>query len=913
MTDKEVRIKIVIDNNGAQAALSGIADDMKKVKDAAENTGTSVGGFNSAVMSINNAYNQVSGAIGVLASGFKSIGDAIHAGEDVGAVSAAFVAISGSAQEAARTLELMNAATGNTISNMQLMQTASRMFSMGLASSGDEAARLTELAVKLGGAMGNDATSSIENFTMLLANQSVRRLDTFGLSVDAVKARMEQLKAQGISTQEAFTMAVMEQGAAKLKTLGDAANASLTPLKQLEKTIGDVKDNLLEMGAANVNSFLDKAVSSLAYAQQQSVESYNQQKAAQDVAIEREQKLKQAIEETNNEIQDRSNAGAQYSGFSGQGMDIPQFGDPDRAMRMMEAFKAADGDVAKFADLINESQDRAQGLYDATDLLSYSFQNINTESADFAKNLQQAQTHQSVMDAMGKSHYDRENAQDAIDQQRADADAKKRAIEEAKQALKDMDTLVKQTNEDFKGMGKDFKGQKVFSPEDVALIKDEAQFTQDYFDTYIKKGYEAGTITKEQYEASLKQVDALKELAVNAANTGDAYKEMNNAISDAKMDMRGIGKMKSQAGDFASKEGAQFQGLTLFDDKEIAKLDQYKSSVDETLARVEEAHSQGLITDQDYENAKKSADAVSKLADDAHRSAEAFSKMNLNQLMGQVDGGVVGEIGDKILANFKGSAKDKAALEQKLGLASGEVTQTSIAMDDVDATLAKLAKSKGGQDKAVDATLKIAEYLKQSAVAGLDDAAKAEGLKALVDQLTVTKNNQVTAPGDVAGFDVQAYIQMIQKFGHAPNMAELAASQKQDKQAIDQSSALAGMDSEYLDTKGGKGKGKGKDDKSAVSEETKAMVKDTEQIKLNNADSAKSLGISEAHLAAGKNHLKSMVQDMTALTSKSHKVDLEIVLSGKAAGLLDQLLALNKGNGGVAPGTSPRGSNPWKD
>ena len=41
--------------------------------------------------------------------------------------------------------------------------------------------------------MGNGATESMENFALMLANQSILRLDSFGISSGKVTARIEEL------------------------------------------------------------------------------------------------------------------------------------------------------------------------------------------------------------------------------------------------------------------------------------------------------------------------------------------------------------------------------------------------------------------------------------------------------------------------------------------------------------------------------------------------------------------------------------------------------------------------------------------------------------------------------------------------------------------------------------------------
>jgi len=143
-----------------------------------------------------------------------------------------FAAFSGGASQAADNLVAMRAATDNGMASMDAMGAASMLLSMGLADSGEKAAHLTRMAMMLGPAW-RDAETNINDFTMLLANQSIRRLDQFGLSVEGVRAKRDEFMAQGFAKDIAFTNAVLEIGAHKMKQLEDAGVKAATSAQQL--------------------------------------------------------------------------------------------------------------------------------------------------------------------------------------------------------------------------------------------------------------------------------------------------------------------------------------------------------------------------------------------------------------------------------------------------------------------------------------------------------------------------------------------------------------------------------------------------------------------------------------------------------------------------------------------------------
>jgi len=115
---------------------------------------------------------------------------------------------------------------------------------MGLADSSESASEMAEMATRLGMAMGEDATASMENFALMMANQSVPRLDSFGISASAVRTRIDELMSsvEGMTREQAFAMAVAEEGAVALERLGDAGKeGAAAGMAQLGATFDNVK------------------------------------------------------------------------------------------------------------------------------------------------------------------------------------------------------------------------------------------------------------------------------------------------------------------------------------------------------------------------------------------------------------------------------------------------------------------------------------------------------------------------------------------------------------------------------------------------------------------------------------------------------------------------------------------------
>jgi len=119
----------------------------------------------------------------------------------------AFTNISGGATVAAAHLDAMMVATNGAISRTEAMAQAARLLQMGLVDSSESLGDFTEMAVRLGTAMGRETNQAIEEFSLLMSNQSIMRLDTFGISAAQVRVRIVELQeAFGMGREAAFPL-----------------------------------------------------------------------------------------------------------------------------------------------------------------------------------------------------------------------------------------------------------------------------------------------------------------------------------------------------------------------------------------------------------------------------------------------------------------------------------------------------------------------------------------------------------------------------------------------------------------------------------------------------------------------------------------------------------------------------------
>lgn len=288
-------------------------------------------------------------------------------GRNVIQAEAVFERLNGGVAESERLLGRLQSATGGVIDNLTLMQGANRFVSMGLGETQQEIARLTELAVKLGAAMGHDATSSIENFGLLLANESILRLDTFGISSARVRERIDELLASGeaLNRSEAFRMAVLEIGGDSLTRLGDAAQVGETALAKLQSRL----NNLWQQGAENFAVGLESIIHLLT------------------VLAEKEQELHDQVQRGEmSEIQ-----------FLGTSIAVPAEWDPWTAEQRRQEYLAEQADPAQFgqgfAARLRDEARRQAALVAAEQERLFAIERMNAAANDYLAPIgQQAQS-----------------------------------------------------------------------------------------------------------------------------------------------------------------------------------------------------------------------------------------------------------------------------------------------------------------------------------------------------------------------------------------------------------------------------------------------------------------------------------------------------------------------------------------
>jgi hypothetical protein len=254
MADKQVRIVISAQDSFSavmqkySTAMGKAAADTKKMDDAGKQADGGLTG-------LNNTMNNLMGVFAGIQI-LNVVGDMVSLGNAANATNATFTALSGGAEQAATTMRSLRDATGGVVADTELMAGANRLLAMNIATTGQQAAELSAVAVNLGRAFGQDASTAIENFSLMIANQSLLRLDSLGISAAAVRARMAELKDEfpEMDKQARFTTATLEQAEVAVDRLGSSITAGQTPVAQLTVKFENFKTSIGQGLATTINT-----------------------------------------------------------------------------------------------------------------------------------------------------------------------------------------------------------------------------------------------------------------------------------------------------------------------------------------------------------------------------------------------------------------------------------------------------------------------------------------------------------------------------------------------------------------------------------------------------------------------------------------------------------------------------------
>lgn len=260
-------ISIVIDGqDNASDDIRRVQQNMSNLSNQAQRT---TGGMNNFAGGINTSTIAMGAMVAGGIAAAQQLASITLELNKLGAVTTqtqnVFEALTGELKDSSSLLNNLRKATKGVVTDTALMQGANQLMRMGLADNAQEIEQLIDMAVALKQPT-DTAAEAVDNFAMMLANQSVERLDSFGISSAKVRAEIEKLIATGqaLNREEAFKMAVLDLGADAVANLGSAVDESATEVAKLETrwqnfldTVGQDVNASIEVTARFINEVID--------------------------------------------------------------------------------------------------------------------------------------------------------------------------------------------------------------------------------------------------------------------------------------------------------------------------------------------------------------------------------------------------------------------------------------------------------------------------------------------------------------------------------------------------------------------------------------------------------------------------------------------------------------------------------
>lgn len=242
-TTEELRIlfKTIYDEEGAKKAVRGldaVDESAKKAVSVSDKLKTAVGAAGAAF-----------GTLAATGAALAVVWNEAERGLQISATRDRFVALNESIGVLADdTLARLRESTRSSITDFELMENAGNLLNLGVAKTQDELVSTIDQVLRLKPATVS-ATEAIDNFTKLVANQSIDRLDELGISGAATRATMDELQQSiaGLTREEAFNIALQEQMQVALERVGqDGIPLNVTGFQRLRTEVENTRNEISE-------------------------------------------------------------------------------------------------------------------------------------------------------------------------------------------------------------------------------------------------------------------------------------------------------------------------------------------------------------------------------------------------------------------------------------------------------------------------------------------------------------------------------------------------------------------------------------------------------------------------------------------------------------------------------------------
>ena len=236
--------------NGRDNVSPTVDDINNKINDIASNTGKiSFGSFLASAQIV----------VGVISDISNKVYELSKSGAQVGLLSSEFdkIAVSGGFN-AVGALDKLREASRNTISDMSLLTSVNKAFTLGVTSDVDQLGSLLQIADARANRLGLSTQEAFDNIVTGIGRESRLILDNLGIIIDIDKATADYAQTVGktadelsdLERKQAIIAQITADSTDLIKNLGGAANENLGAFEQLETSITNLSTKFGELLAA---------------------------------------------------------------------------------------------------------------------------------------------------------------------------------------------------------------------------------------------------------------------------------------------------------------------------------------------------------------------------------------------------------------------------------------------------------------------------------------------------------------------------------------------------------------------------------------------------------------------------------------------------------------------------------------
>lgn len=232
----DARLKIIIETmNNASKELKQLQGDLNSVDQAGKDADKSTGTFGENLNAMKGKIMLAAAAVAGVGVALKQTYEIAREGAELEFTASKFDNLTAAIGTTTDALMIdLRAASDGTLSDMELMASATDFMSLGLAKNHDEVVRLSTVASQL--------NMDMNQLVLTLTNQTTMRFDALGVSVAGFDEKVKALEKSGLSAEEAFNEAFLQQAEEQIARVGSATDESIGSFMRLESAWKNVVD-----------------------------------------------------------------------------------------------------------------------------------------------------------------------------------------------------------------------------------------------------------------------------------------------------------------------------------------------------------------------------------------------------------------------------------------------------------------------------------------------------------------------------------------------------------------------------------------------------------------------------------------------------------------------------------------------